>query len=185
VSFAKSRYFCSIPTLASNQNPLFIGVLWGLGVRVSPESSPVRLPVQNSVTARSTLAHCSLMRHVPTVSHSQPCPWPSSKWVHSGNGFGPQRIPAEAARVKKPRRAAVLELRAGQRLPIPNAGRCQWGIRARGPRAMRENFTRLGFLIPEEFNFRAVLQKISLGIVSAREISIKCVESGYGSDKAC
>ena len=42
----------SILNLASNQNPLFTGVLWELGVRVSPGSSPVWLPVQNLVSAR-------------------------------------------------------------------------------------------------------------------------------------
>jgi hypothetical protein len=48
---------------------------------------------------------------------------------------------------------------------------------------MRENFTRGGILISEEFNFRAVLQKIPFGTVSAKKISGKCVDSGCGSDK--
>jgi len=50
---------------------------------------------------------------------------------------------------------------------------------------MRENFTRLGILISEEFDFSAVLQKISFGIVGAKKISGKCVDSPRDSDKVC
>jgi hypothetical protein len=48
---------------------------------------------------------------------------------------------------------------------------------------MRENFTRRGGLISADFNFWAVLRKTPLGIIGAKKISRKCVDSRCDFDK--
>ena len=69
----KASSFDSAPRLV--KSPVFTGICCDSGVRVSPETSPVWLPVQKLASARIPLAHCSPTRKVPMASHSYRVDW--------------------------------------------------------------------------------------------------------------
>jgi hypothetical protein len=50
-------------------------------------------------------------------------------------------------------------------------------------RALRENFARPGGSVPREFNFQGGFANFLFGTVSAKDFSVKCIDSPHNSDR--